>query len=282
MNPVVYGISVIVGAFVGFRVARIRAFSPMSGLVAGGVLGLLSPLLLLIKRRGTDPTGGPGAQGRDIPKDIVAAEIIGLLLVAAMSPTGQRDAPQPQAAAVTPSAPVASSEAAAERAPSPRQVALSELHRVAEGIKDAPADYANKDAVILQLAVIGVAATSTLKWGANDDPEIKEAAGKLRGNLSRFQVREFPKLRRAWARFADQTMWENDIRVAASGTGVRTLTFVGGAFAANRNVKTTWESLSEVLKELRFRQIRFKWHQGQDDYQYYDLSSAADADLVGK
>ncbi len=69
------------------------------------------------------------------------------------------------------------------------------------------------------------------------------------------------------------------MRATIGGSGAKTLTLVGGAFAANRNVKTSQDALSDVLSSLRFRRIQYKWYAGADEYSYYDLKTPDDGDV---
>jgi hypothetical protein len=103
---------------------------------------------------------------------------------------------------------------------------------------------------------------------------------KFRSRVSRIQVSSFPKLRDAYGPAVRKSLWEHDMSARTYGSGFKTLELVGAAFAANRNVKKFQESISELMHMLRFKQVRYKWYKGADKYNYYNMSSLPDRDIV--
>jgi hypothetical protein len=95
----------------------------------------------------------------------------------------------------------------------------------------------------------------------------------------RIQRRSFPELRDAYGPAARRELWENDIEARTFGSGFRTIEFVGGLFAANRNIKDFQQGIRETLYKLRFKQSRYKWYDGADEYSYYDMESPDDGEL---
>lgn len=108
----------------------------------------------------------------------------------------------------------------------------------------------------------------------DESPIVRKQAATARKKLVGIQVKSFPILRRAWVKHADNTMWESDIDVVGSGT---TVTFIGGVFAANKNVAEFYGTVSGALERLRFKRANFKWYSGDDEYQYYTIKSKADS-----
>lgn len=102
----------------------------------------------------------------------------------------------------------------------------------------------------------------------------------LRQLLIRRQEEAFPRLRQAAAKGMDEKLWESDVDVSVSGTRSRTVTFVGGMFAANRNIATAREALAPLLTQMRFQRADFKWIPSADEWSYYDLENPADEDLA--
>ena len=104
-------------------------------------------------------------------------------------------------------------------------------------------------------------------------------AKKWKADLIKKQIKYYPILRRHWVALAKHDMWENDIEVRASGTGSTVLTFTGGAFANNKNKSDTQEALSEAFNTLRFKQTRYKWYSGDEEYTYYTLHTPVDSEF---
>lgn len=105
---------------------------------------------------------------------------------------------------------------------------------------------------------------------------ISQYAKKLEKGLKSTQKIIFPKLRKNYIEIADRMLWEEDIDVVGSG---KTITFIGGTFASNKNIKDFHEQLSEALSQYRFKQVRYKWYKGDDEYTYYTLHSLDDEDI---
>lgn len=118
------------------------------------------------------------------------------------------------------------------------------------------------------------------KGYANDDnKEIKTRAQKLQKNLKALRIRVMPVLRKRWVEASDRQLWENDIDARCLGKGNTVVEFTGGTFAANANIKTAQDGISDALYKLRFKQSRYKWYSGDDEYTYYKMETPADGDL---
>ncbi|ADV48762.1 hypothetical protein Celal_1450 [Cellulophaga algicola DSM 14237] len=93
-------------------------------------------------------------------------------------------------------------------------------------------------------------------------------------------MREFPILRKEYAKIIAKKIWENDIDVTSSSRGNRYINFSGGVFAANKNKQEFQEQVNEVLKMFRFNQSRYRWYKGADEYTYYTIYEGKDSDLM--
>ncbi len=137
----------------------------------------------------------------------------------------------------------------------------------------------SKDAVLLELAMFGAL---DLRIGEASKHKLSAAqkakVAKLRQALSRLQGREFPAMRRAWAKHVGAALWENDGTVTTSGGSAKTVTFVAGIFAANANIRDAYIAVSPALRSLRFSRAEFKWYKGESEYTYYRVESLKDTD----
>lgn len=102
----------------------------------------------------------------------------------------------------------------------------------------------------------------------------------FRAGVQRLQRTEFPALRDAYGPAARRVLWEDDIEARTFGRRFTVIEFVGGLFAANRNIKRFQEEIRIVMHKLRFEQVRYKWYEGEDEYSYYALSPEPDEALV--
>jgi hypothetical protein len=172
----------------------------------------------------------------------------------------------------------AATPAAAPR-PDTDETVIKELDAQIENIGAGAPTYDSKEMVLLQAAMFSNYAKTIAGAEARENPAVKKKAAELKRRVSQFQVREFPKMRRAWVKAADQAMWESNVDATVGGNAAQTLTLVGGLFASNRNIKQTQDTLSEVLHQLRFKRVNYKWIPSADKFTYYTLKTPADTDV---
>ncbi len=97
--------------------------------------------------------------------------------------------------------------------------------------------------------------------------------------LKRKQEKAFPELRRAWVVAMDAAMWESNIEVDAEGRTASVVRFTGGVFASNKAVADAHESISDHVRRLRFKKVKYLWIPSASEYQLYTIESKADRDL---
>lgn len=112
------------------------------------------------------------------------------------------------------------------------------------------------------------------------DKEVLKLTDELQKKVVASQLKNFPKLRKAYYEFVKNKLWENDVDVRISGAGNTVLKLTGGYFAANKNIKDSQEALHEMLTLLRFKQTQYTWYKGQDEFTYYTIDSPKDNEIV--
>lgn len=113
-----------------------------------------------------------------------------------------------------------------------------------------------------------------------NNTKLNKLAKILKSKVQKIQIKEFPIIRKNYAKVVHNKMWENDIEVYSSGTGNRYINLIGGVFAANKNKKTIQSQLNEILTMFRFKQSRYRWYKGEDEYTYYTMYTGKDSELV--
>ncbi|MFK7048948.1 hypothetical protein FLACOL_01303 [Flavobacterium columnare] len=113
----------------------------------------------------------------------------------------------------------------------------------------------------------------------NKDKEVQSLISELEKKVIKSQIKNFPKLRKAYFEFLKEKLWENDIDVSISGSNNQRLSFTASYFAANKNIKETQEALSEMLHYLHFKRTQYQWYKGQDEFTYYDIESDNDNEI---
>ncbi|MFS4454505.1 hypothetical protein [Maribacter sp. 2304DJ31-5] len=153
-----------------------------------------------------------------------------------------------------------------------------EIKSIDEGIKFA--DGNSIDELQMDIVVFGSWAKIIKEAEESENTEIKNLGKKLKSKVSRIQIREFPNLRKQYAKIVANKMWENDIEVSANGTGKKYINFSGGVFAANKNKKEFQTQVQEVLNMFRFKQSRYRWYKGESEYTYYTMFEGKDSEPV--
>lgn len=153
-----------------------------------------------------------------------------------------------------------------------------EIKSIDEGIKFA--DGNSIDELQMDIVVFATWAKIIKESEESKEAEIKNLGKKLKTKVSRIQIREFPNLRKQYAKIVANKMWENDIEVSANGTGKRYINFSGGVFAANKNKKEFQTQVQEVLNMFRFKQARYRWYKGESEYTYYTMYEGKDSEPV--
>lgn len=111
------------------------------------------------------------------------------------------------------------------------------------------------------------------------DPEVKKLGQRLKRRVVSHQVKEFPILRREYAKFAKSVLWEYDIDFVLSGKRNTTLEFIATAYVSNKSIKDSYETLHEQMKMFRFKRIQYRWSKYADEYTYYTMETPNDSEL---
>lgn len=108
-----------------------------------------------------------------------------------------------------------------------------------------------------------------------ESAEVKADMQRLRRTLAEKQRQSFPQMRAGFGKAMGRELWENDVEVTVQGAGNRTVRFIAGMFAANRNIAAGQQAAQEVTSQLRFRRTQFEWYRGSE-YTYYTLDTPDD------
>ncbi|WAC03378.1 hypothetical protein N7U66_07550 [Lacinutrix neustonica] len=154
-----------------------------------------------------------------------------------------------------------------------------EIAAITEGV-DFSSYKGSVDALQMELILFGAWAKIIEDGEKYEAPEIRKLAKTLKNKVVNLQVREFPKMRKEYAKIMADKLWSNDINVYSSGFGSTYINLTGGIFAANKNKKDFQNQIRESLKMYRFKQARYRWYKGDDEYTYWSLEPEKDTQLV--
>ena len=115
----------------------------------------------------------------------------------------------------------------------------------------------------------------------SSDDDIKKLAQTLKSKLISIQVKEYPKMRKHYSSLLGEKLWEENIYVTTQGSKNQIINITGGIFANNKNIAEFQRTLSEVLQQFRFKEIRYRWYENADKYTVYNYEAKGD-DLILK
>ena len=151
---------------------------------------------------------------------------------------------------------------------------IHEINHYDTGYRD------NVNSIMVEVANFSFWAKIGLDNKNSNNKTIKKLSKRLLSNLKTLQIKQFPQIRKKWAKALDAKLWESDIDAVALGSRKTIIMFTGGTFSINRNIKDWQSSFRGHATDLRFNQIRYKWSDYSDEYQYYDISSPKDSELI--
>jgi len=149
-------------------------------------------------------------------------------------------------------------------------------------------DKTNKDISESDLSISDIKITAALlkayaltiqEGNYSSDTEILKLTSKLKSKLISFQKLILPKLRKQYYKYIKNTLWENDVEVSISGKDNTILSLSGHYFITNKNKAECQNAIYEMVNLLRFKQIRYTWYNGQEQYTYYNLETPKDSDI---
>jgi hypothetical protein len=148
---------------------------------------------------------------------------------------------------------------------------------------DDPFDYVSASSIpMLQgyLVTFNIWRGEVNRGEKDSNDTIKKSAVTLKKKLIAKQAQELPKMRKHYAKLLAEGLWDQDVYVACTGNGNSILNITAGMFAANANIKQFQTMIADQVNEFRFKEIRYRWYKGADEFTYYKIESPADKELI--
>jgi hypothetical protein len=160
---------------------------------------------------------------------------------------------------------------------------LQEAHKIARALKYAPSELtdATPESIIILVAVFDGWAQLYERGGPYGlSPQQEAERQAFKKTLSAKQLEAFPLLRDAYGPAMRRKLWIADGKAKTFGAALKTIEFVSGSFAANRNIQAFHDKAVSVLARLRFARVQYKWVDADVEYTYYEVSAPKDSDVV--
>lgn len=104
-------------------------------------------------------------------------------------------------------------------------------------------------------------------------------SNQLKKDLSSFQEKYLPILRKEYLEEAKQKVWLEDVKLSWSGKGNTNLLFIGSMFAANQNKQDFMETIQPMMMKYRFKKVSYKWYEYDEDGVTYTINSKEDKEI---
>lgn len=96
------------------------------------------------------------------------------------------------------------------------------------------------------------------------DTEMIGMANTLEKKTREAQLKEFPLLRKQFAKKLADDLWLKDVEVNVSGARNENIEFVGYMYASNQNISDSYEASKQAFKDFRFKRVVYRWSKGAD------------------
>jgi restriction endonuclease Mrr len=111
------------------------------------------------------------------------------------------------------------------------------------------------------------------------DAKVKEQREVLKTKMVRIQAREFPALRTAYVESKKEVLGPQNIKIEVSGEKKDVLTFTGSIFQPEQTQKGFMKNIHEIITDLRFKQVVYKWSDNTKDVADYKIDSKNDVEI---
>jgi len=111
------------------------------------------------------------------------------------------------------------------------------------------------------------------------DQKVKEQCNLLRNKIIEIQTKQFPELRKSYVHSKETVLKQENIQIAISGEKNDILSFTSEKFEPKQSQKSFLKSINEIVYELKFTKVIFKWSPDNKDSKEYKISSKNDTEI---
>jgi hypothetical protein len=117
--------------------------------------------------------------------------------------------------------------------------------------------------------------------------EVKDAKDKtiggpreeLKQKIVKIQAKEFPELRGAYVDSKKEVLGQEHIDISLSGEKNEVLTFTGEMFEPKKTQKDFMKNIRDIVYDLRFKKIVYKWSNDKAGFADYEIDSKSDTEI---
>jgi len=121
-----------------------------------------------------------------------------------------------------------------------------------------------------------------LNASSSSNEEDATKGRKLKSIFLKKLPQYYKVLRKQYADAFAKKLWRENYNIYTEGFGNSTLVLVSSAYSSNANIEDDSNNLLDHAMLLRYKRLKFKWYEGQDDYISYRIKSKSDSKFAGE
>lgn len=111
------------------------------------------------------------------------------------------------------------------------------------------------------------------------DKQVKEQSNILKDKIIKVQTKQFPELRKSYVQSKEAVLKQENIQIASSGNRNEILVFTSEKFEPKQSQKSFLKNINEIVYDLKFTKVIFKWSADNKDSKEYKISSKTDSEI---
>jgi hypothetical protein len=111
------------------------------------------------------------------------------------------------------------------------------------------------------------------------DKQVKEQSNVLKEKIIQIQMKQFPQLRKSYVLSKEAVLKQENIQIALSGNRNEMLVFTSEKFEPKQSQKSFLKNINEIVHQLKFTKVIFKWSADNQDSREYKISSKTDMEI---
>ncbi|WP_031528122.1 hypothetical protein [Dyadobacter crusticola] len=111
------------------------------------------------------------------------------------------------------------------------------------------------------------------------DETINAEKEELKQKIVKIQTKEFPELRNAYVDSKKEVLGQEHIDISLSGEKNDVLTFTGEMFEPKKTQKDFMKNIRDIVYDLRFKKVVYKWSENKSDIADYEIASKSDTEI---
>ncbi|KAA6439262.1 hypothetical protein FEM33_13380 [Dyadobacter flavalbus] len=111
------------------------------------------------------------------------------------------------------------------------------------------------------------------------DKQVKEQSNILKDKIIQIQTKQFPELRKSYIQSKEAVLKQENIQIASTGNRNEILVFTSEKFEPKQSQKSFLKNINEIVHDLKFTKVIFRWSPDNKDSKEYKISLKNDSEI---